>query len=282
MTPAAPDAPLVVVCGLDHANLAEEQEVLGEGGRSARDGGRAHRSRVPRAVRPGRRPSDPVRRHHAPRARRAPARPRAGPVRRRRGRHRPGGGDRPRCAGRERAGLRDRRGRQPRGGAPPGAGPQDHQARPADTERRLGRVSRRPRDASRRPDRGASWAAAESGPPSRGSSAASTCGCSAATRTSTPSLPASSRWPSSGSSAESDHVTIHCPLTAETRHAFDATSLRRMRPTAVLINTARGGIVDTAALVEALQRGLLAGAGLDVHRTGAAGPGESAARDWSR
>jgi D-3-phosphoglycerate dehydrogenase len=64
--------------------------------------------------------------------------------------------------------------------------------------------------------------------------------------------------------AESDYVTIHCPLTDETRHAFDAESLAWMRPTAVLINTARGGIVDTGALVEALQQGVLAGAGLDV------------------
>ena len=64
--------------------------------------------------------------------------------------------------------------------------------------------------------------------------------------------------------AESDYVTIHCPLTEETNHAFDAESLGWMRHTAVLINTARGGIVDTAALVEALQQGFLAGAGLDV------------------
>jgi D-3-phosphoglycerate dehydrogenase len=64
--------------------------------------------------------------------------------------------------------------------------------------------------------------------------------------------------------AESDYVTIHCPLTPETRHLFDAESLGWMRPTAALINTARGGIVDTAALVAALQEGLLAGAGLDV------------------
>jgi len=64
--------------------------------------------------------------------------------------------------------------------------------------------------------------------------------------------------------AESDHLTIHCPLTPDTRHLFDAETLARLRPIAVLINTARGGIVDTAALVEALQLGLLAGAGLDV------------------
>ena len=64
--------------------------------------------------------------------------------------------------------------------------------------------------------------------------------------------------------AESDYITIHCPLTHETRHAFGAGSFARMRPTAVLINTARGGIVDTAALVDALQQGFLAGAGLDV------------------
>ena len=63
---------------------------------------------------------------------------------------------------------------------------------------------------------------------------------------------------------ESDYITIHCPLTPETRHLFDAESLGWMRPTAALINTARGGIVDTAALVAALQEGLLAAAGLDV------------------
>jgi D-3-phosphoglycerate dehydrogenase / 2-oxoglutarate reductase len=64
--------------------------------------------------------------------------------------------------------------------------------------------------------------------------------------------------------AESDYLTIHCPLTDETRHAFDAESLGWMRPTSMLINTARGGIVDTAALTDALQQGFLAGAGLDV------------------
>lgn len=64
--------------------------------------------------------------------------------------------------------------------------------------------------------------------------------------------------------AESDFLTIHCPLTAETRHLIDASALARMKPTAVLINTARGGIVDTTALSEALGAGRLGGAGLDV------------------
>ena len=64
--------------------------------------------------------------------------------------------------------------------------------------------------------------------------------------------------------AESDYLTIHCPLTPDTRHLLGEEALAQLRPTAVLINTARGGIVDTAALTAALQQGLLAGAGLDV------------------
>jgi D-3-phosphoglycerate dehydrogenase len=64
--------------------------------------------------------------------------------------------------------------------------------------------------------------------------------------------------------AESDYLTVHCPLTAETRHLINERTLARVTPTAVLINTARGGIVDTRALIEALQSGALAGAGLDV------------------
>lgn len=64
--------------------------------------------------------------------------------------------------------------------------------------------------------------------------------------------------------AESDFLTVHCPLTAETRHLLDARAFARMKPGAVLVNTARGGIVDTEALVAALERGHLGGAGLDV------------------
>jgi glyoxylate reductase len=64
--------------------------------------------------------------------------------------------------------------------------------------------------------------------------------------------------------AESDFVSIHCPLTAQTHHLIDADALARMRPTAILINTARGPIVDQVALRHALVEGEIAGAALDV------------------
>jgi lactate dehydrogenase-like 2-hydroxyacid dehydrogenase len=64
--------------------------------------------------------------------------------------------------------------------------------------------------------------------------------------------------------ADSDIVSVHTPLTAETRHLIDAAALAAMKPTAYLINTARGGVVDEAALIEALHSGQIRGAALDV------------------
>jgi glyoxylate reductase len=64
--------------------------------------------------------------------------------------------------------------------------------------------------------------------------------------------------------AASDYVSIHLPLTPETHHLFNEAALRQMRPTAYLVNTARGPVVDPAALYRALSEGWIAGAGLDV------------------
>lgn len=63
---------------------------------------------------------------------------------------------------------------------------------------------------------------------------------------------------------QADYVSVHAPLTAETRHLFDRHAFEAMKPSAYLINTSRGPVVDEAALVEALQAGKIAGAGLDV------------------
>jgi glycerate dehydrogenase len=59
-------------------------------------------------------------------------------------------------------------------------------------------------------------------------------------------------------------ISLHVPLTAETRNMIGLAELRQMKPTALLINTARGGLVDEAALAQALKEGLIAGAGFDV------------------
>jgi glyoxylate reductase len=65
--------------------------------------------------------------------------------------------------------------------------------------------------------------------------------------------------------AESDFVTLHLPLTEGTRHLVGARLLARFKPGSIFVNTARGGLVDTQALVQALRRGPLAAAGLDVY-----------------
>lgn len=64
---------------------------------------------------------------------------------------------------------------------------------------------------------------------------------------------------------ESDYITLHLPKTPETTHLINAAAIAKMKPTARIINCARGGIIDEAALAEALQQGKIAGAALDVY-----------------
>jgi glycerate dehydrogenase len=64
--------------------------------------------------------------------------------------------------------------------------------------------------------------------------------------------------------AEADVVSLHCPLTPQTRGMIGTAELRTMKPNAILINTARGGLVDEEALAQALGEGWIAGAGFDV------------------
>jgi D-3-phosphoglycerate dehydrogenase len=63
---------------------------------------------------------------------------------------------------------------------------------------------------------------------------------------------------------ESDYISLHTPLTASSRNLIDATALASMKETAILVNTARGGLIDEVALLQALRAGKIGGAGLDV------------------
>ena len=65
--------------------------------------------------------------------------------------------------------------------------------------------------------------------------------------------------------AHSDIVTLHCPLTPQTHHLIDARALACMQPGAMLVNTSRGAVIDTPAVIEALKRGTLGSLGLDVY-----------------
>lgn len=65
--------------------------------------------------------------------------------------------------------------------------------------------------------------------------------------------------------AASDIVTLHCPLTPDTHHLIDGAALRRMKPGAMLVNTSRGAVIDTPAVIDALKAGRLGSLGLDVY-----------------
>lgn len=66
---------------------------------------------------------------------------------------------------------------------------------------------------------------------------------------------------------QSDYISLHCPLTPQTRHMINKETIAMMKPTAYIINTSRGALIDEPALIEALQEGGSPGAGLDVQET---------------
>jgi len=82
--------------------------------------------------------------------------------------------------------------------------------------------------------------------------------------------------------AESDVVSLHCPLTEETRGMINGRSLRHMKRDAILVNTARGAIVDVPALIGALREGIIAGAGIDVLPVEPPPPGDAVALAYHR
>jgi len=63
----------------------------------------------------------------------------------------------------------------------------------------------------------------------------------------------------------SDIISLHCPLTPDTRHIINAVSLTKMKPHSIIINTSRGALIDTSALIDALKNRIIGGAGLDVY-----------------
>ena len=66
---------------------------------------------------------------------------------------------------------------------------------------------------------------------------------------------------------ESDYISLHCPLTPDTKHIINKETLALMKPSSFIINTSRGALIDEEALIEALENGTIAGAGLDVQET---------------
>ena len=78
--------------------------------------------------------------------------------------------------------------------------------------------------------------------------------------------------------SQADFLTVHTPMIATTKGMIGATELAKMKPTARILNVARGGIIDETALVSALEVGTIAGAGIDVFTAEPPQPGDSASK----